>query len=223
MIWCSECVCQRDEESCPAPAYTCTCSSDIPGSPGSTGPPVWHHEISSLWLLPCAVVVRYQDDIVFCFVFSPRGNQVLVVRKVRREIQVKRWAGNPDLAAPWLLFSARVSQNRVFMLLLCLSGRGRSSGKAWARGRTWTAGQPGAPGHDHTGQSGGKLSVIYECRHSASRCLSAFSSCLEFWTCFLVLPWRVHLVPEERRELRGDQDNRWSHINKGLQEKIWQI
>ncbi|KAM9351295.1 collagen alpha-1(XX) chain-like [Symphorus nematophorus] len=28
----------RDEESCPAPAYTCTCSSDIPGAPGSPGP-----------------------------------------------------------------------------------------------------------------------------------------------------------------------------------------
>uniref|UniRef100_A0A667Z5L8 Collagen, type XIV, alpha 1b n=1 Tax=Myripristis murdjan TaxID=586833 RepID=A0A667Z5L8_9TELE len=29
---------QRDEESCPAPAYACTCSSDIPGAPGPTGP-----------------------------------------------------------------------------------------------------------------------------------------------------------------------------------------
>ncbi|XP_074537530.1 collagen alpha-1(XX) chain-like [Halichoeres trimaculatus] len=28
----------RDEESCPAPAYTCTCSSDIPGAPGTPGP-----------------------------------------------------------------------------------------------------------------------------------------------------------------------------------------
>uniref|UniRef100_A0AAQ6ID77 Solute carrier family 35 member C2 n=1 Tax=Anabas testudineus TaxID=64144 RepID=A0AAQ6ID77_ANATE len=28
----------RDDESCPAPAYTCTCSSDIPGAPGSPGP-----------------------------------------------------------------------------------------------------------------------------------------------------------------------------------------
>ncbi|XP_029363195.1 collagen alpha-1(XX) chain [Echeneis naucrates] len=28
----------RDEESCPAPTYTCTCSSDIPGAPGSPGP-----------------------------------------------------------------------------------------------------------------------------------------------------------------------------------------
>ncbi|XP_034551481.1 collagen alpha-1(XX) chain [Notolabrus celidotus] len=28
----------RDEESCPAPAYTCTCSSDIPGAPGDAGP-----------------------------------------------------------------------------------------------------------------------------------------------------------------------------------------
>nr|XP_046251575.1 collagen alpha-1(XX) chain isoform X2 [Scatophagus argus] len=28
----------RDEESCPALAYTCTCSSDIPGAPGSPGP-----------------------------------------------------------------------------------------------------------------------------------------------------------------------------------------
>ncbi|XP_041860726.1 collagen alpha-1(XIV) chain isoform X2 [Melanotaenia boesemani] len=28
----------RDEESCPAPAYTCTCSSDIPGAPGASGP-----------------------------------------------------------------------------------------------------------------------------------------------------------------------------------------
>ncbi|XP_028438207.1 collagen alpha-1(XX) chain isoform X2 [Perca flavescens] len=27
----------RDEESCPSPAYTCTCSSDIPGAPGSPG------------------------------------------------------------------------------------------------------------------------------------------------------------------------------------------
>ncbi|XP_041702146.2 collagen alpha-1(XX) chain [Coregonus clupeaformis] len=29
----------RDEESCPAPAYACTCTSDIPGAPGVTGPP----------------------------------------------------------------------------------------------------------------------------------------------------------------------------------------
>lgn len=28
----------RDEESCPAPAYSCTCSSDIPGAPGAPGP-----------------------------------------------------------------------------------------------------------------------------------------------------------------------------------------
>ncbi|KAM3617369.1 uncharacterized protein V6R79_005295 [Siganus canaliculatus] len=28
----------RDEESCPAPAYTCTCSSNIPGAAGSPGP-----------------------------------------------------------------------------------------------------------------------------------------------------------------------------------------
>lgn len=31
---------QRDEESCPAPAYACTCTSDAPGRPGDTGPPV---------------------------------------------------------------------------------------------------------------------------------------------------------------------------------------
>ncbi|XP_040907739.1 collagen alpha-1(XX) chain [Toxotes jaculatrix] len=41
--WASEDTCcdlpgVRDEESCPAPAYTCTCSSDIPGAPGSPGP-----------------------------------------------------------------------------------------------------------------------------------------------------------------------------------------
>ncbi|XP_072222728.1 collagen alpha-1(XX) chain [Leuresthes tenuis] len=41
--WASEDTCcdlpgLRDEESCPAPAYTCTCSSDIPGAPGSPGP-----------------------------------------------------------------------------------------------------------------------------------------------------------------------------------------
>ncbi|XP_029520281.1 collagen alpha-1(XX) chain isoform X1 [Oncorhynchus nerka] len=29
----------RDEESCPAPAYACTCTSDIPGAPGVMGPP----------------------------------------------------------------------------------------------------------------------------------------------------------------------------------------
>ncbi|KAF3696515.1 Collagen alpha-1(XX) chain Precursor [Channa argus] len=29
---------KSDEESCPVPAYTCTCSSDIPGAPGSPGP-----------------------------------------------------------------------------------------------------------------------------------------------------------------------------------------
>ncbi|XP_036004066.1 collagen alpha-1(XX) chain isoform X1 [Fundulus heteroclitus] len=28
----------RDEESCPAPAYTCSCSSNIPGAPGPPGP-----------------------------------------------------------------------------------------------------------------------------------------------------------------------------------------
>uniref|UniRef100_A0A8C7MSH0 Uncharacterized protein n=1 Tax=Oncorhynchus kisutch TaxID=8019 RepID=A0A8C7MSH0_ONCKI len=32
----------RDEESCPAPAYACTCTSDIPGAPGVMGPPVSH-------------------------------------------------------------------------------------------------------------------------------------------------------------------------------------
>uniref|UniRef100_A0A3B4XUQ3 Collagen type XX alpha 1 chain n=1 Tax=Seriola lalandi dorsalis TaxID=1841481 RepID=A0A3B4XUQ3_SERLL len=41
--WASEDTCcdlpgLRDEESCPAPAYTCSCSSDIPGAPGSPGP-----------------------------------------------------------------------------------------------------------------------------------------------------------------------------------------
>ncbi|XP_040007870.1 collagen alpha-1(XX) chain isoform X3 [Xiphias gladius] len=41
--WASEDTCcdlpgVRDEESCPAPAYTCTCSSDTPGAPGSPGP-----------------------------------------------------------------------------------------------------------------------------------------------------------------------------------------
>ncbi|KAL6482854.1 hypothetical protein MHYP_G00077260 [Metynnis hypsauchen] len=42
--WASEDTCcdlpaQRDEESCPAPAYACTCTSDIPGAPGDAGPP----------------------------------------------------------------------------------------------------------------------------------------------------------------------------------------
>ncbi|XP_035501675.2 collagen alpha-1(XX) chain isoform X5 [Scophthalmus maximus] len=41
--WASEDTCcdlpaLRDEESCPALAYTCTCSSDVPGAPGSPGP-----------------------------------------------------------------------------------------------------------------------------------------------------------------------------------------
>ncbi|KAM6924942.1 collagen alpha-1(XX) chain-like [Xenentodon cancila] len=41
--WASEDTCcdlpgVRDEESCPAPAHTCTCSSDIPGAAGSAGP-----------------------------------------------------------------------------------------------------------------------------------------------------------------------------------------
>ncbi|XP_071331692.1 collagen alpha-1(XX) chain isoform X3 [Trachinotus anak] len=41
--WASEDTCcdlpgVRDEESCPAPAYTCTCSSDTTGAPGSLGP-----------------------------------------------------------------------------------------------------------------------------------------------------------------------------------------
>ncbi|XP_069383332.1 collagen alpha-1(XX) chain isoform X2 [Paralichthys olivaceus] len=41
--WASEDTCcdlpgVRDEESCPAPAYTCSCSSDVPGAPGSPGP-----------------------------------------------------------------------------------------------------------------------------------------------------------------------------------------
>ncbi|XP_030623623.1 collagen alpha-1(XIV) chain [Chanos chanos] len=42
--WASEDTCcdlpaQRDEESCPAPGYACTCTSNIPGAPGDTGPP----------------------------------------------------------------------------------------------------------------------------------------------------------------------------------------
>uniref|UniRef100_A0A3Q4HZW5 Collagen alpha-1(XIV) chain-like n=1 Tax=Neolamprologus brichardi TaxID=32507 RepID=A0A3Q4HZW5_NEOBR len=42
--WASEDTCcdlpgVRDEESCPAPAYTCTCSSDVTGAPGPPGPP----------------------------------------------------------------------------------------------------------------------------------------------------------------------------------------
>ncbi|CAI5646613.1 unnamed protein product [Oreochromis niloticus] len=42
--WASEDTCcdlpgVRDEESCPAPAYRCTCSSDVPGAPGPPGPP----------------------------------------------------------------------------------------------------------------------------------------------------------------------------------------
>ncbi|XP_028264962.1 collagen alpha-1(XX) chain isoform X2 [Parambassis ranga] len=41
--WASEDTCcdlpgVRDEESCPVPAYTCTCSSDVPGTPGFPGP-----------------------------------------------------------------------------------------------------------------------------------------------------------------------------------------
>uniref|UniRef100_A0AAQ4NRM5 Uncharacterized protein n=1 Tax=Gasterosteus aculeatus aculeatus TaxID=481459 RepID=A0AAQ4NRM5_GASAC len=45
--WASEDTCcdlpgVRDEESCPVPAYTCTCSSDVPGAPGSPGPIVRH-------------------------------------------------------------------------------------------------------------------------------------------------------------------------------------
>ncbi|KAM8829510.1 collagen alpha-1(XX) chain-like [Synchiropus picturatus] len=41
--WASEDTCcdlpgVRDEESCPPPAYSCTCSSDIPGAPGAPGP-----------------------------------------------------------------------------------------------------------------------------------------------------------------------------------------
>uniref|UniRef100_A0A3Q1B0V9 Solute carrier family 35 member C2 n=1 Tax=Amphiprion ocellaris TaxID=80972 RepID=A0A3Q1B0V9_AMPOC len=41
--WASEDTCcdlpgVRDEESCPAPAYSCTCSSDVPGAPGVPGP-----------------------------------------------------------------------------------------------------------------------------------------------------------------------------------------
>ncbi|KAJ8257560.1 hypothetical protein GJAV_G00186960 [Gymnothorax javanicus] len=42
--WATEDICcdipaQRDEESCPAPEYACTCTSDIPGEPGPAGPP----------------------------------------------------------------------------------------------------------------------------------------------------------------------------------------
>ncbi|XP_029975669.1 collagen alpha-1(XX) chain [Salarias fasciatus] len=41
--WASEDTCcdlpgVRDDESCPTPAYSCTCSSDIPGAPGEPGP-----------------------------------------------------------------------------------------------------------------------------------------------------------------------------------------
>ncbi|XP_077577663.1 collagen alpha-1(XX) chain-like [Stigmatopora nigra] len=41
--WATEDTCcdlpgMRDEESCPPPAYSCTCSSDIPGAVGSPGP-----------------------------------------------------------------------------------------------------------------------------------------------------------------------------------------
>ncbi|XP_034001045.1 collagen alpha-1(XX) chain [Trematomus bernacchii] len=35
---CCDLPAMRDEESCPAPAYTCTCSSDVPGAAGSPGP-----------------------------------------------------------------------------------------------------------------------------------------------------------------------------------------
>ncbi|XP_051517318.1 collagen alpha-1(XX) chain-like [Myxocyprinus asiaticus] len=42
--WASEDTCcdlpaQRDEESCPAPPYACTCTTNVPGAPGDTGPP----------------------------------------------------------------------------------------------------------------------------------------------------------------------------------------
>ncbi|TRY96648.1 hypothetical protein DNTS_024262 [Danionella cerebrum] len=42
--WASEDGCcdlpsQRDEESCPAPAYSCTCTTDVPGAAGDIGPP----------------------------------------------------------------------------------------------------------------------------------------------------------------------------------------
>ncbi|XP_035238120.1 collagen alpha-1(XX) chain [Anguilla anguilla] len=42
--WATEDTCcdipaQRDEESCPAPVYACTCTSDVPGAPGPTGSP----------------------------------------------------------------------------------------------------------------------------------------------------------------------------------------
>uniref|UniRef100_A0A3B5B911 Uncharacterized protein n=1 Tax=Stegastes partitus TaxID=144197 RepID=A0A3B5B911_9TELE len=43
--WASEDTCcdlpgVRDEESCPAPAFSCTCTSDVPGAPGAPGPTV---------------------------------------------------------------------------------------------------------------------------------------------------------------------------------------
>ncbi|KAJ8378197.1 hypothetical protein AAFF_G00244850 [Aldrovandia affinis] len=42
--WASEDTCcdipaQRDEDSCPASAHACTCTSDVPGAQGPTGPP----------------------------------------------------------------------------------------------------------------------------------------------------------------------------------------
>nr|XP_055043483.1 collagen alpha-1(XX) chain isoform X2 [Misgurnus anguillicaudatus] len=36
---CCDLPSQRDEESCPEPAYACTCTSNVPGAPGDTGPP----------------------------------------------------------------------------------------------------------------------------------------------------------------------------------------
>uniref|UniRef100_A0A3Q3X6C0 Solute carrier family 35 member C2 n=1 Tax=Mola mola TaxID=94237 RepID=A0A3Q3X6C0_MOLML len=58
--WASEDTCcdlpaVRDEESCPPPAYSCTCSSDIPGAPGSSGSMVRYHMTSVRLVFSCVI------------------------------------------------------------------------------------------------------------------------------------------------------------------------
>lgn len=87
-------------------------------------------------------------------------------------------------------------------LLLCVSGRGGSSRKAWIWGRSRTPGQHRSPRHDHAGQSGGSTGSNH-----GTFCYTVVKH-LQILNKLDLFLFRVHLVQEEKRGPLGGQETR---------------